>query len=76
MEARRYDVAIPLIGFNPSGGVRMIIHIANAVAARGLSAAISVPSHAASPPIPLCDDVALIASSLPLSLPASGVRRV
>jgi hypothetical protein len=30
-----FDVVIPLIGFNPSGGVRMVIHVANALAARG-----------------------------------------
>ncbi len=60
MRNRTFDVAFPLLGFNPSGGVRMIIHVANAVAARGLSAAISVPSHAASPPIPLRDDIAVM----------------
>lgn len=54
-----FDVAIPLVSFNPSGGVRMIIHVANALAARGRSVVVSAPAHAASPPIPLGDGVAL-----------------
>jgi glycosyltransferase involved in cell wall biosynthesis len=48
-----FDLAIPLIGFNPSGGVRMVIHVANALAARGRHVAFVVPRHAATPPIDL-----------------------
>lgn len=48
-----FDVVIPLIGFNPSGGVRMVIHVANALAARGRHVAFVVPRHAATPPIDL-----------------------
>lgn len=47
------DLVIPLIGFNPSGGIRMVIHVANEVAARGHHVAFVVPSHAATPPIDL-----------------------
>ncbi len=60
MGARRYDVAFPLLGMNPSGGVRMIVHVANALAARGLAVAISVPAHASTPPVALRDDVDLL----------------
>jgi glycosyltransferase involved in cell wall biosynthesis len=48
-----FDVVIPLIGFNPSGGVRMVIHVANTLAARGRHLAVVVPRHAATPPIDL-----------------------
>jgi glycosyltransferase involved in cell wall biosynthesis len=47
------DLAIPLIGFNPSGGIRMIIHAANEVAARGHNVVFTAPAHAATPPIDL-----------------------
>lgn len=47
------DLAIPLIGFNPSGGVRMVIHVANEVATRGHHVMFVVPAHAATPPIDL-----------------------
>lgn len=55
----RFDVAFPLLSFNPSGGVRMVIHVANTLAARGRSVVVSVPADAASPPIPLRDGVTL-----------------
>ncbi len=58
--ARRFEVAFPLAGFNPSGGVRMLIHVANALAARGVAVAVSVPRRAASPPIPLHRGVTLL----------------
>jgi glycosyltransferase involved in cell wall biosynthesis len=58
--ARRFEVAFPLAGFNPSGGVRMLIHVANALAARGVAVAVSVPGRAASPPIPLHPGVTLL----------------
>jgi glycosyltransferase involved in cell wall biosynthesis len=47
------DLAIPLIGFNPSGGIRMVIHVANEVAARGHNVCFTAPAHAATPPIEL-----------------------
>lgn len=37
------DVSIPLLGFNPSGGVRMALHVANALAARGRRVVVSAP---------------------------------
>jgi glycosyltransferase involved in cell wall biosynthesis len=57
---RRFEVAIPLSGFNPSGGVRILIHLANALAARDVTVAVSVPERAASPPIPLHPGVTLL----------------
>jgi len=57
---RRFDVAFPLAGFNPSGGVRMLIHVANALAARGVAVIVSVPERAASPPIPLHPGVTVL----------------
>jgi glycosyltransferase involved in cell wall biosynthesis len=48
-----FDLVIPLIGFNPSGGVRMVIHVANEVAARGRRVAFVVPDHARMAPIEL-----------------------
>jgi glycosyltransferase involved in cell wall biosynthesis len=47
------DLCIPLIGFNPSGGVRMVIHLANEVASRGHHVVFTAPAHAATPPIEL-----------------------
>ncbi len=58
--AQEFDVAIPLQGLNASGGVRMVLHVANALAARGVSVAVSVPAHAATPPIPLHRGVTLL----------------
>jgi hypothetical protein len=46
-----FDLVIPMIGFNPSGGVRMVIHVANELAARGRHVAFVVPRYAATPPI-------------------------
>lgn len=51
MPHESFDLAIPLIGFNPSGGVRMVIHVANEMAARGRRVVFTVPTHAATPPI-------------------------
>jgi len=48
-----FDLAIPLIGFNPSGGIRMVIHVANEMAARGRRVVFTAPTHAATPPIDL-----------------------
>jgi glycosyltransferase involved in cell wall biosynthesis len=47
------DLAIPLIGFNPSGGIRMVIHVANEMASRGHKVAFTAPENAAIPPIDL-----------------------
>ncbi len=55
-----YDLAIPLIGFNRSGGVRMVIHVANALAARRRRVAFIVPAHASVPPIDLRTHVEVI----------------
>jgi glycosyltransferase involved in cell wall biosynthesis len=60
MPAAKYDLAIPLIGFNGSGGVRMIIHVANELARRRRHVAFVVPSHAAVPPIDLRKNIEII----------------
>lgn len=56
---RTFDVAIPMLSLNPSGGVRMVLQVANTLAARGVSVVVSAPSDASSPPIALRDDVAV-----------------
>ena len=56
----RYDVLIPLVAMNASGGVRMVLGVANTLAARGRSVAVSTPSNAAPAPIPLNGGVALL----------------
>jgi glycosyltransferase involved in cell wall biosynthesis len=55
-----FDLCIPLIGFNPSGGVRMVIHVANALAERRRKVVFVVPSHAAVPPIELRKNIEVI----------------
>jgi glycosyltransferase involved in cell wall biosynthesis len=45
------DVAFPLLSMNTSGGVRMIVHVANALAARGVRVTVSSP--AGDSPLPL-----------------------
>ncbi len=55
-----FDLAIPLIGFNPSGGIRMVIHVANEVAARGRRVVFTVPAHAATPPIDLHSGIQVV----------------
>lgn len=55
-----FDLSIPLIGFNPSGGVRMVIHVANTLAERRRRLAFVVPSHAAVPPIELRKNIEVI----------------
>jgi len=55
-----FDLAIPLVGFNPSCGVRMVIHVANALAARRRRVAFVVPSHASVPPMDLRTHVEVI----------------
>jgi glycosyltransferase involved in cell wall biosynthesis len=47
------DILFPLVTMNPSGGVRMVLHVANALAARGRRTTVGVPAGSAAPPIPL-----------------------
>lgn len=54
---RTYDVVIPLVTLNPSGGVRMVLQLANTMAARGKSVIVTAPADAPSPPIPLHEGV-------------------
>ena len=60
---RSYDVAIPLVSLNSSGGVRMVLHVANALAARGVSVAVAAPADGPAPPVPLRPDIALLRRS-------------
>jgi glycosyltransferase involved in cell wall biosynthesis len=46
-------VSIPLAGFNLSGGVKSLVAVANALAARGHAVRILAPDYAATPPAPL-----------------------
>jgi glycosyltransferase involved in cell wall biosynthesis len=46
-------VAIPLAGFNLSGGVKSLVGVANALAERGHAVRILVPDYAATPPATL-----------------------
>ncbi|HEX6791115.1 MAG TPA: glycosyltransferase family 4 protein [Candidatus Krumholzibacteria bacterium] len=55
-----FDVAIPLIGFNRSGAVRMVVHVANAIAARRRRVAFVVPAHASVPPLDMRTHVEII----------------
>jgi len=52
-------VSIPLAGFNRSGGVQSLIHLANDLAARGHRVRLVVPDFASAPPRPLGPGVAL-----------------
>ncbi len=56
---RSLRVAIPLAGFNPSGGVQSLIHLANGLAARGHRVRFVVPDFAAQPPRPLAPGVSV-----------------
>ena len=63
-------VAIPLAGFNLSGGVKSLVGVANALAARGHAVRFIVPDYAATPPAPLAPGVRLrVLSSGPAWLP-------
>ncbi len=53
----RYDVLIPLVTVNASGGVRMALGVANTLAARGRSVAVSVPANAKPAPIQLHEKI-------------------
>ncbi|MGE3272051.1 MAG: glycosyltransferase family 4 protein [Chloroflexota bacterium] len=50
---RRIRVAIPLAGFNLSGGVKSLVGVANALAERGHAVRFLVPDYAATPPAAL-----------------------
>lgn len=58
MKTRR--VTFPLEGFNLSGGIRIILQIANGLAERNHRVRIIVPDYAASPPFALHDSVDLV----------------
>ena len=69
--ARRVRLAIPLAGFNLSGGVKSLVAVANAMAERGHAVRILVPDYAATPPTSLHSGVRLrILSSGPRWLPS------
>src|SRR3954465_14427265 len=64
-------VSIPLAGFNLSGGVKSLVGVANALAARGHAVRFLVPDFAATPPAALQPEVRLrILSTGPSWLPA------
>src|SRR3954471_6431485 len=67
---RQIRVAIPLAGFNLSGGVKSLVGVANAMAARGHAVRFLVPDYAATPPAALQLGVWLcVLSSGPAWLP-------
>ena len=73
----RIRVAIPLAGFNLSGGVKSLVSVANAMAARGHGVRILVPDYAATPPAPLHSSVGLsVLSSGPRWLPTPARKLV
>jgi glycosyltransferase involved in cell wall biosynthesis len=55
-----FDLVIPLVAFRRTGGVRLIIHVANALAARRRRIAFVVPAHASVPPMDLRTHVEVI----------------
>jgi glycosyltransferase involved in cell wall biosynthesis len=57
--SRPIRVAIPLAGFNLSGGVKSLAGVANALAARGHGVRILAPDFAAQPPVALHTSVRL-----------------
>ena len=50
-------ICFPLLGFNVSGGIRIIITIANGLAARGHLVSFIVPDYAAELPFKLIDNI-------------------
>lgn len=50
-------IKFPLQGFNISGGLRIIIHIANGLSKKGHSVSFIVPDYAAEPPFDLADNI-------------------
>jgi glycosyltransferase involved in cell wall biosynthesis len=70
-------VAIPLAGFNLSGGVKSLVGVANAMAARGHTVRFLVPDFAATPPAALHPGVRLrVLGSGPAWLPSSARKLV
>lgn len=53
------DVCIPIGGFNLSGGVKVLVLIANGMAARGWRVSFVAPDFAAESPFPLAPDVSV-----------------
>src|SRR3954454_2500442 len=69
---RPIRMAIPLAGFNLSGGVKSLVAVANALAERGHAARLIVPDFARTPPAPLHPDVRVrVVATGPSWLPAS-----
>jgi len=69
---RPIRVAIPLAGFNLSGGVKSLVAVANALAERGHAARFIVPDFAATPPASLYPGVRVrVVSTGPAGLPSS-----
>src|SRR3954470_18763972 len=75
--ARPIRVAIPLAGFNLSGGVKSLVGVANAMAARGHAVRFLVPDYAATPPAALQPGVRLrVLKSGPSWLPSPARKLV
>jgi glycosyltransferase involved in cell wall biosynthesis len=53
VQTRPIRVAVPLAGFNLSGGIKSLVAVANALATRGHAVRVLVPDYAATPPAPL-----------------------
>jgi glycosyltransferase involved in cell wall biosynthesis len=76
MPQRPVKVAIPLAGFNLSGGVKSLVAVANALAERGHAARFIAPDFARTPPTPLHPNVRVrVIATGPAWLPAS-VRKL
>jgi glycosyltransferase involved in cell wall biosynthesis len=70
-------LAIPLAGFNLSGGVKSLVGVANAMAARGHAVRFLVPDYAATPPAALQPGVTLrVLTSGPRWLPSPARKLV
>ncbi|MBA2449033.1 MAG: glycosyltransferase family 4 protein [Chloroflexi bacterium] len=73
---RALRITIPLAGFNLSGGVKSLIGVANALAARHHIVRFLVPDFAANPPAPLHPGVQVRALRSGPSWLASSLRKV
>jgi glycosyltransferase involved in cell wall biosynthesis len=74
---RPIRLAIPLAGFNLSGGVKSLVGVANAMAARGHAVRVLVPDYAATPPATLQPGVTLrVLESGPRWLPSPARKLV
>jgi len=67
-------VVIPIAGFNPSGGVKTLVLLANAMAAHGWRVRIIAPDFAADSPFPIDARVATVVLATP-ALPMT-IRKV